>query len=202
MKLNSSTAQTAHSSSGVFVLLLIMFAPMLVILGCGGSVATASAKRSSAVSAASEGAQLSGLTSDVKIARSADGRIAIDAGVVFADQESYLCFPLKQLGVEEHLSTNRVESSCECVEATIVHYLDPTVGRCPALLLRFRQESVVQEAVSGELSETREVRRNPDKGFESAPITPVNLGVDVTIDLENGRQVNYTVNFLHTVIQE
>jgi hypothetical protein len=200
-KLQSSKAQTASSSIAVFVVFFLIVAMMFVSLGCGGPVATASVEKAT-VSAASVDAESSGLSSIAKITRIADGRFAIDAGVVFADQESYLCFPLKQLGIEEYLSTSRVESSCDCVEATVVHYLDPAGSRCPALLLRFRQESVTQEGESDELNGGQEVHGKLESGLDSLAVTPVNLGVDVTIDLESGRRVHSTVNFLHTVIQE
>ncbi len=49
----------------------------------------------------------------------------IDAGIIFAGQASYLCFPLTELGLDGVRSASNiaaVTTSCECVQASLLSY--------------------------------------------------------------------------------
>ena len=50
----------------------------------------------------------------------------VDLGVLFADRESWFCYPLRQFGIENASDIIRIESSCDCVSAEVVGYVDAT----------------------------------------------------------------------------
>jgi len=51
-------------------------------------------------------------------------RVVIDAGIVFADESSYLCFPLNSLGIDQADSIEGMHCLCECIRPRLVRYLD------------------------------------------------------------------------------
>lgn len=153
-----------------------MGALILAVLGCGGPVATASADRPAPISAASLGPLSLGPASATNIRTNVDGKVTIDAGVVFADRASYLCVPVKQLGIDGDFSTARIGTSCECVQGRVVAYRNSSGESELAVLLDF----------------------NPDPGHaSSADKQSLMLGVIVTVAFTDGRSQEFTVDLVH-----
>jgi len=63
--------------------------------------------------------------------------VQIDAGVIFADQASYLCFPLDQFGIASAGLVDHIESSCQCVRPRLVRYVGPSGQTIDGLRIDF-----------------------------------------------------------------
>ncbi len=50
----------------------------------------------------------------------------LDLGVLFSQRESRFCYPLRQFGIENPSDVIRIDSSCDCVTAEVVGYVDAT----------------------------------------------------------------------------
>lgn len=48
----------------------------------------------------------------------------LDLGVLFSQRESCFCYPLRQFGIENADDVIRIDSSCDCVTAEVVGYVD------------------------------------------------------------------------------
>jgi hypothetical protein len=129
---------------------------------------------------------LSASIADRAVARTANTRTVIDAGVVFADRESYLCLRLDQVGLAEDDTVASVASSCECVQPSVVSYRSAQGRDANAVLLRFVKD------------DRNDARRTKLDASNDTLITPVNLGVLIDLQLTEGSVRQFTVNFLHT----
>ena len=101
--------------------------------------------------------------------------IAIDAGVVFADQSSYMCWPLARFGIATDDRVVSVNTSCECTQASIVDYQLSTNECAQALRVEFVAEPV-----------------------NAAGSPPAHLAVEVTMLLASGQSKSLTVELLLT----
>ena len=99
-----------------------------------------------------------------------------DAGVLFANEESYLCLPLEKLGIDPAQEIVSVTSSCECVRPSVVRYLQRRSQEGVALRLDFVEDTQRQE------HET----------------SPCSLAVEIKLQFASGTEQSVTIQFLHT----
>jgi hypothetical protein len=50
------------------------------------------------------------------------GKHTIQAGLLFIEESSYLCVPLKDLNIDSDMPLVRVRSSCDCVQPSVVRF--------------------------------------------------------------------------------
>ena len=115
---------------------------------------------------------------------------AVDAGVVFADRENYLCLSFEKLGLVDGDSVSTITSSCECIEPSVVSYRSTRGQTAYAVLLRFVKE------------ESKNARQKELEPSDFAVVTPVNLGVLIDVKLADGSDKQFTVNLLHTSLAQ
>jgi len=82
----------------------------------------------------------------------------IDGGVIFADEASYLCFPLDRFGVASAELFDHLESSCQCVRPSLVRYVGPSGQTIDGLRFDFVHDAAVRESVTNPSSLAVEVR--------------------------------------------
>ena len=99
-----------------------------------------------------------------------------DAGVLFANEESYLCLPLEKLGIDPAQEIVSVKSSCECVRPSVVRYLQRRSQEGVALRLDFVEDT------QGHADET----------------SPSSLAVEIKFQFASGTEHSVTIQFLHT----
>ena len=107
----------------------------------------------------------------------------IDAGVVFADASSYLCFPLKRFGVESSVQVESITSTCHCVRGKVVVFRDTRGKAADALRIDFLPEEDAKGSGSAGTSEEA---------------SAANLMVELTLHLRGGRSQVVTIEFLQT----
>lgn len=112
-------------------------------------------------------------------------RRSIDAGVVLADRGGYYCFSLEQIGLPLDADILSVESSCECVQPSIISYVADKQQVRKAILLEFASDDLVKD---------NSVYDTENDDF------PAFLGVVITIALEGGETHEFTVNMVHTIL--
>ncbi len=100
----------------------------------------------------------------------------IDAGIVFAHESSYLCVPLSRLGIAETDEVMSVQTSCECIQASIVQFYESTSNTARALRVDFRPEPATADMIH----------------------VPSNLIVKVILQFSGSRTKEATIQFLHT----
>lgn len=106
----------------------------------------------------------------------APSQCVIDAGILFADEASYVCVPLSRLGIADSDELLSVQSSCECVRPSLV-YFDKFLGNTArAMRIDFR----------------------PGGTNADSKHTPSNLAIEVTIKLANGKDKSASIRFLQT----
>jgi hypothetical protein len=101
---------------------------------------------------------------------------AIDAGVIFVDENNYLCVPFSRIGIDESTRVTSVSSSCECTRPSIVVYQESASKVARGLRVDF-----VDDAVAG-----------VDKQ------TTLPLAVVIKLQLDTGHMVSTTIEFLYT----
>ena len=101
----------------------------------------------------------------------------IDAGVVFADEASYLCVPLSRLGIADSNEVLSVFTSCECTRASIVH-IDVSSTKTVQLL---RIDFLPEPATAGSQRATS------------------NLSVEVTLRPREGRTTAAKIQFMYAI---
>jgi len=103
----------------------------------------------------------------------------IDAGIVFADEASYLCVPLSRLGIADADEVLSVDTSCDCSRPSIVHFDESPSKTARALRIDFIPEPVTARS----------------KHATS------NLSVVVTLRLREGRTTvaKIKIKFVHIV---
>ena len=101
--------------------------------------------------------------------------VQIDAGVVFSDRASYLCFPLSRFGISRAENIEAVDSSCDCLKPSIVRYPNTSATVADGLLFEFPIDY-----------------HTPNEASQ-----PMHLGVEVNLRLVTGNTLTVTVNFLH-----
>lgn len=124
---------------------------------------------------ADSGAQSVGLGIDHDRAVRKSRRPAVEAGVILSNRASYLCWPAERLGIPAEDEIVSLETSCECVEAKVVYYLDPTSQTRRAISLDFIPD---------------------DDG--DAPSRPANLSVKTSVHLASGNRREFEIGLLHT----
>jgi hypothetical protein len=136
-----------------------------------------------------EGALPAGI-GEQAVVESSVTRTEIEAGIVFADRESYLCLSFERLGLADGDVVTSVNSSCECVQPSVVSYRSPRGQNAHAVLLRFVEE---------------DSKNSPQTELEPSDFavsTPVNLGVLIDVKLADGSDKQFTVNLLHTSLAQ
>ncbi len=122
-------------------------------------------------------------------------RYVIDAGIVFADQESYRCYPLSQFGVESAALVASVTSSCECLRPRLVGYHQNETQVADALRIDFVAGSDGNDNSPARLL-VEMVIRQIDGGREmpetiSVPVKITSAGTtyhaELAIDVQGGR---------------
>lgn len=101
----------------------------------------------------------------------------IDAGIVFADEASYLCVPLSRLGISDSDEVLSVQTSCECTRPSVVQFDESPSKTARALRIDFR----------------------PEPSTSDSKHAPSNLAVKVTLRFTGGRTTVVTIQFLHTI---
>jgi len=99
----------------------------------------------------------------------------LDVGVLFANESSYLCFPLEKLGIEVGKEIVSITSSCECVRPSVVRYLQRTGADGVAIRLDFIEDSKTRDKVD-----------------------PISLAVVITVKFASRAEQSVTMQFLHT----
>ncbi|GAB5406864.1 MAG: hypothetical protein Aurels2KO_50950 [Aureliella sp.] len=105
------------------------------------------------------------------------GEPQFDLGVLFCDEQSYMCWPLEELGITPEQKVQTINSSCSCVAPSLVSFMSPT-GPVPGL----RVDVVADETVA-----------------EHPEFKPAMLGVELTFDLSDGTSQKAVIKFLHTL---
>lgn len=113
--------------------------------------------------------------------------LTFDVGVVSSELEGYRCISFDELGLEDSSIIREARSSCECVIPRIVSYLSASGRSKPAVFLRLKPDSPP-------LPNT-----NPES---STDLRASNLSVLVELLLESGEQRNFSLNLIHTRIQD
>lgn len=116
-QLNSSTAQQLNSR---IASLLVIASMTAAVTGCEGMI-------------------LGGKTGQAVVKSSAT-RTEVDAGIILADRESYLCLSFERLGLAEGDVVMSVNSSCECVQPSVVCYRSHQGREANAVLLQFKRK--------------------------------------------------------------
>ena len=104
----------------------------------------------------------------------------IDVGIVFSDQSNYVCIPLTRFRIYGDVEVFSVRTSCDCTRASIVRYCESATRNDRALRLDFVREEFLTN-------------------LEPAP---VQLAVEVTFELPDGKSALAKIQFLHTIVFE
>lgn len=104
----------------------------------------------------------------------------IDAGIVFANEESYLCVPLSRVGIMDSDEVVSVQTSCDCTQASIVQFYKSSAETTRALRIDFTRDSA-----------TASTKRAPS-----------NLSVEVTLLPHDGRVVTAKIQFMCAIRAE
>ncbi len=107
----------------------------------------------------------------------ASAPVVVEAGIIFANEDNYLCVPLSRFGIADSEEVLSVETSCECTQPSIITY----------------KESPQQEL--------RGLRIDIEPETNSTQFRSSALAVAVKIHLEK-RTALATVRFLHTIRDE
>ena len=102
--------------------------------------------------------------------------IEIDAGVIFSDRGSYLCVPLARFGQCSADKVESIDTSCECVTARLIRYMDRSAKAVDGVLLEFVADEAMQI---------------------DAPRS-MDLGVVVTVTTSEGKSQTATLILLRT----
>lgn len=65
----------------------------------------------------------------------------IEAGVIFFGTETYQCFPLSRFGIEQPSDISSIETSCECLTASIVQFGSGSGDADFGLMLKFLDDT-------------------------------------------------------------
>jgi hypothetical protein len=167
-------------ASAIFSVALVPAIFVLAIAGCGDHPADSANSEST-------GQLLLGIgdsTANSLLVQSGEAlgnRVVIDAGIVFADESSYLCFPLSSLGIYQADSIEGMHSSCECIRPRLVRYLDHSREIVDAMRLDFVADGAMTS--------------NDDR----QSYWPSLLSVELRLELASGNERTIRVNFLETV---
>ncbi len=113
----------------------------------------------------------------------------IDAGIVFADRESYLCVSFQQLGLSNVPGVSSITSSCDCIEPSVVSYRSSPGQSAQAVLLRFVREH-----------EDSTARVSSERASDSVR---VNLGVLIDLKFADGsfRQIRVSLQCVSSALE-
>lgn len=109
-----------------------------------------------------------------------ESSLQVDAGIVLADRDGYLCMPLEHFGFEADAKVQDVTSSCECVQPSIVDYVRPNGDIRHAILLQYVRDPE-EDDISG-----------------AATSQAVTLGVIIDVTFSDGTSRQITVKLLHS----
>ncbi len=101
---------------------------------------------------------------------------AFDAGIVFANEASYVCIPLEKFRINPAQEIVLIKSSCECVRPSVVRYLLQQKEEGVALRLDFVDDTKGQ-----------------------VEINPISLAVEIKFQFASGTEQSTTIQFLHTM---
>ncbi len=101
-----------------------------------------------------------------------------DAGILFANETSYLCIPFEKLGIESGKEIVSIKSSCECVRPSVVHYL-----------LRKSEEGIALRLDFVEVEDWK----------SQVEVNPNSLGVKIEFQFASGTEQSVTIQFLQTL---
>ncbi len=157
-----SVAESSHAQAlkQQFSLLAFVVAIMSVGLGCGSPVKWFLDSPHASANPKAESRKSSSV---------------LDVGVLFANEGSYVCFPLEKLGIEAGREIVSITSSCECVRPSVVHYLQQSGVDGVAMRLDFIEDS-----------------KSRDK------VDPIPLAVVITVQCASRAVQSVTIQFLHT----
>ncbi len=110
----------------------------------------------------------------------APAQSVIDAGIVFANEASYLCVPLRRLGIADSDEVITVQSSCDCSLPSIIQFDESPIKTARALRIDFI----------------------PEPATASSKRATSNLSVEVTLRLREGRTKVTTIRFVHIVLAQ
>ena len=122
-----------------------------------------------------------GLSADanhIPVSSLSDSRKAstvFDAGVLFANEASYLCIPLEKLGIDPSQEIVSLKSSCECVRPSVIRYFKRQSQEGVALRLDFGDDSNGKDETS-----------------------PTPLSVEIQFEFAVGAKQSVTIQLLHT----
>ena len=108
-----SPLTTHHSLNGhvvhrsIFLIVAALALVVLVLISAGCTSRSSAVDQPAEVSAGSE-----------------DQSHELDLGVLFSQRESCFCYPLRQFGIENADDVIRIDSSCDCVTAEVVDYVN------------------------------------------------------------------------------
>jgi len=75
----------------------------------------------------------------------------IDAGIVFADRDSYLCLPFEKVGLPSDASVASIKSSCDCLTPSLIEYVDANGHFAKAIFLKFNENATTPEGAGPRL---------------------------------------------------
>ncbi len=102
----------------------------------------------------------------------------IDVGVVFRDRSSYLCLPFSRFGLSSSEDIKRVETSCECVKASLVRFSESSTIAADGLLFEFISDEQSHETT-----------------------LPQQLAIEVLLTMVNGETRPLTLSLLHSQLR-
>ncbi len=85
---------------------------------------------------------LPGTLQRIKVNTTSNRTLEIDAGIIFRDRSSYQCFFLSDLGLADENDLQILNSSCDCLHATLVQVPVSQQQLARAILLEFRSEPI------------------------------------------------------------
>ena len=103
--------------------------------------------------------------------------------MIFSDRASYLCLPLERVGLDSAADVVAINSSCECVRATVIEYLAAKDSPAQAILLEFVADVV----------EPKDNKSSEDQKYH-----PASLRVIFDVSLSNGESHKFSADLLHT----
>jgi len=91
-------------------------------------------------------------------------KMVVDLGILFADREQILCFPVEKLGITRADQIRSIVSSCDCISVTTREYTEPDGQTAVALELlhaktTFGQEPAMRLAVQLAMETTKGDRK-------------------------------------------
>lgn len=107
----------------------------------------------------------------------------LNVGVVLADRLGYACFSFSDIGLTDEAVVENLQSSCECVKPSLIHYLAADQQGCTGVLLEF---------IPGWEGRVTSLSVHPE-------VRAARLGINVDLKLAGGKTHRFVVDLLYTV---